>query len=192
MPNKLIIFSAPSGSGKTTIVTQLMKSFPNLGFSISATTRQARQGKEVHGEDYYFLTEADFNSKKEKGEFVEWEEVYEGVSYGTLKSEIERLWKEGKDVLFDVDVKGGIKLKEFYGDAALSIFIKAPSIEDIKERLINRGTETKDSIEKRVDKINYELTFEDSFDVSVLNDTISSAVEESSKLIKEFLEKKYA
>jgi len=192
MPEKLIIFSAPSGSGKTTIVNQLMKSFPNLGFSISATTRKAREGKEVHGKDYYFLTEEDFLSKKEKGEFVEWEEVYQGVSYGTLRSEIERLWKEGKDVLFDVDVKGGMKLKEYYGDAALSIFIKAPSIEAIKERLIARGTETSESIEKRVDKINYELSFEDAFDISVLNDSLPIAVKESSHHIENFLTEEHA
>jgi len=189
MSGKLIIFSAPSGSGKTTIVTQLMKKFPNLGFSISATTRKARSGKEIHGKDYYFLSQKDFQIKKENDEFVEWEEVYKGLSYGTLKSEIQRIWDSGKDVLFDVDVKGGIKLKKYYGDIALSIFVKAPSIEDIKCRLIKRGTETEESIEKRVEKISYELTFEEFFDVSVLNQNIDVAVQESSDLITDFLEK---
>jgi len=187
MSNKLIIFSAPSGSGKTTIVTQLMKDIDYLGFSISATTRPPREGKETHGKDYYFLSEEEFEIKKRNDEFAEWEEVYKGVSYGTLKSEIERIWDLGKTVLFDVDVKGGIALKKYYKEKALSIFVKAPSIEDIKNRLINRGTETAQSIDKRVDKISYELSFEDSFDITVLNKDIEVAIETSSKLIKDFI-----
>lgn len=146
MEGKLIIFSAPSGSGKTTIVRHLLAKYNNLGFSISACTRDRRGRNEVQGKDYYFLTPEEFKKSIDNDEFVEWEEVYPGGYYGTLKSEIERLWAEGKHVLFDVDVKGGLKLKEYFKERALSIFVKAPSEEAIKERLMARGTETEDKI----------------------------------------------
>ncbi|MFK7900021.1 MAG: guanylate kinase [Cyclobacteriaceae bacterium] len=187
MAGKLIIFSAPSGSGKTTIVNELIKRVPNLGFSVSATTREPRSGKEKHGEHYYFLSQQDFEKRLKEEGFAEWEEVYAGTYYGTLKSEIESIWAQGKDVIFDVDVKGGLSLKKCYGDIALSIFIKAPSVEAIVERLVNRQTETKRSIEKRVSKIKYELSFEDFFDVSVSNKELETAISDCEVLVNDFL-----
>ena len=144
MNGKAIIFSAPSGSGKTTIVKYLLTNNSDLGFSISASTRDKRGRTEQHGKDYYFLTPEDFKKKIDNDEFIEWEEVYEGNFYGTLKSEIERIWREGKNVIFDVDVKGGLNLKKYFGHKALAIFVKAPSIEVLKERLNDRGTETEE------------------------------------------------
>src|SRR3954466_4423310 len=142
MAGKALIFSAPSGSGKTTIVKHLLQQNTDLGFSISASTRDRRGRTETHGKDYYFLTPLDFKKKIDNDEFVEWEEVYEGNFYGTLKSEVERVWREGKNVIFDVDVKGGLNLKKFFGDKALAIFVKVPSLEVLKARLNDRGTET--------------------------------------------------
>ena len=139
--NKVIIFSAPSGSGKTTIIKQLLKSFPEFEFSISATSRQARQG-EVHGKDYYFLTKEEFVEKVNADLFLEWEEVYSGICYGTLKSEIDRIWSNGKIVIFDVDVLGGMNIKKYFGDKALSIFVMRPSMEVLEQRLRIRNTET--------------------------------------------------
>ncbi len=156
MSGKLVIFSAPSGAGKTTIVKHLLATNPNLGFSISACTRDKRGRNEVHGKDYYFLTPDEFKKKLDNDEFVEWQEVYVGAFYGTLKSEVERIWSLGKTVIFDVDVKGGINIKKLYGDNALAIFVEPPSIEELERRLRSRETENDESISKRMFKVNFE------------------------------------
>ncbi len=184
---KLVIFSAPSGAGKTTIIHQIIgvKEF-NLAFSISATTRKPRPG-ERDGVDYYFLTVEEFKKKIENDEFVEWVEVYPGQYYGTLKSEIERLWAMGKNVVFDVDVIGGLKIKSQYPDNSLSIFVKPPSIEELKRRLEKRGTETPQSLEKRIERAKFELTLADKFDVVIVNDDLQKAVEETKRVLREFL-----
>ncbi len=189
MEGKLIIFSAPSGSGKTTIVKHLLSQNSNFGFSISACTRDRRGRNEENGKDYYFLTPDEFKQRISNDEFVEWEEVYPGGYYGTLKSEIERLWSLGKTILFDVDVKGGIKLKKYYGDKALSIFVKAPSEDVIKQRLIARGTETEDSLSKRLFKIRFEMTFQNEFDVILVNDVLEDTLAKAEKLVEDFLKK---
>ncbi|AYQ34546.1 guanylate kinase [Runella sp. SP2] len=186
MEGKLIIFSAPSGSGKTTIVRHLLAKYNNLGFSISACTRDRRGRNEVDGKDYYFLTPDDFKKRIDNNEFVEWEEVYPGGYYGTLKSEIERLWASGKHVVFDVDVKGGLKLKEYFQERALAIFVKAPSEEAIKERLMSRGTETEDSLSKRLFKVKFEMSFQDKFDVILVNDDLEAALAKAEELVEDF------
>jgi guanylate kinase len=187
MEQKFIIFSAPSGSGKTTIVKHLLGKYSNLGFSISACTRDRRGRNEVHGKDYYFLTPEDFKQRIDKDEFVEWEEVYAGGYYGTLKSEIERLWTNGQHVLFDVDVKGGLKLKKYFGKNALAIFVKAPSEEAIKERLIARGSETEESLSKRLFKVKFELSFQDQFDIILVNDDLETTLEKAEELVENFV-----
>ncbi len=154
MAGKALIFSAPSGSGKTTIVKHLLQTNPDLGFSISASTRDRRGRTEENGKDYYFLTPEDFKHKIDNNEFIEWEEVYAGNFYGTLKSEIERVWASGKNVIFDVDVKGGLNLKKYFGDKALAIFVKVPSIEVLTARLNDRGTESPESLSRRLFKVN--------------------------------------
>lgn len=186
---KLIIFCAPSGSGKTTIVKSLLKSNTNFGFSISACTRDRRGRNEEHGKDYYFLTPEDFKKKIDNDEFVEWEEVYPGAFYGTLKSEIERIWSQGKHVIFDVDVKGGIKLKNYYKDRALAIFVKVPSMEVLEERLRERNTDTEESISRRLFKAKFEMSFEDRFDYILVNKNLEVAVRKAQDLIDEFLKK---
>jgi guanylate kinase len=184
---KLIVFSAPSGSGKTTIVKHLVKKFPNLGFSISACTRDKRGRIEENGKDYYFLTPDDFRHRIENHEFVEWEEVYEGAFYGTLKSEVERIWSTGKVAIFDVDVKGGLSLKEYYKEKALTIFVKVPSVEELKDRLKGRGTESDDSISRRMFKVKFEMGFQDQFDYILLNDDLEKTLLTAEKLVDEFL-----
>ena len=184
---KLIVFSAPSGSGKTTIVKHLVKKFPNLGFSISACTRDKRGRMEENGKDYYFLTPDDFRHRIENHEFVEWEEVYEGAFYGTLKSEVERIWSTGKVAIFDVDVKGGLSLKEYYKEKALTIFVKVPSVEELKDRLKGRGTESDDSISRRMFKVKFEMGFQDQFDYILLNDDLEKTLLTAEKLVDEFL-----
>lgn len=186
MEKKLIIFSAPSGSGKTTIVKHLLSKYDSLGFSISACTRDRRGRHEQDGKDYYFLTPDIFKQKIDNQEFVEWEEVYAGAYYGTLKSEIERIWESGKHVIFDVDVKGGLALKEYYGDRALAIFVKAPSEEIIKQRLMARGTETEDSLSKRLFKIKFEMTFQNKFDVILVNDDLQNTLDKAEELMHSF------
>lgn len=186
MPGKAIIFSAPSGSGKTTIVQHLLENNSDLGFSISAATRDKRGRKEEHGKDYYFLTPDEFKAKIDRDEFVEWEEVYAGNFYGTLKSEVERIWQEGKNVIFDVDVKGGINLKKYFGDKALAIFVKVPSMETLKERLKDRGTESEESLSRRIFKANFEMSFQDKFDVVLLNETLDKSLAEAQKLYNDF------
>ena len=184
---KAIIFSAPSGSGKTTIVKHLLKTNDNLGFSISACTRDKRGRKEENGKDYYFLTPEDFKAKIDKGEFIEWEEVYAGNFYGTLKSEIDRIWAQGKHVIFDVDVKGGLHLKEYFKDKALAIFVKVPSLEVLEQRLHDRQTDSDSSISQRLFKAKFEMSFEDKFDVSLINEDLDQSLVKAQKLVDNFI-----
>lgn len=188
MNGKAIIFCAPSGSGKTTLVRHLLSVNNNLGFSISACTRDKRGRKEVHGKDYYFLSIEEFQEKIRQEAFVEWEEVYPGGYYGTLKSEVERLWSEGKNVIFDVDVKGGLKLKEYFGEDALAIFVKVPSLEELESRLRSRGTETEESLSKRLYKVKFEMSFQDRFDVVLLNDNLEESFGKAEALYTAFAE----
>lgn len=183
---KLVIFSAPSGSGKTTIVRELLKRFKCFEFSISATSRQPR-GQEQDGIDYYFLTNEEFMKRVERNEFVEWEEVYQGTCYGTLKSEMERIWAKGNTILFDVDVMGGINLKHIFGNDACSMFIMPPSIEELERRLRGRGTDTEEVILKRIAKAEFELSKASEFDHIVVNDKLDKAVEEAAEIITSFL-----
>jgi len=184
---KAIIFSAPSGSGKTSLVKYLMQQVPNLGFSISACTRDKRGRHEVHGRDYYFLSIDEFKNKIDQDQFVEWEEVYAGNFYGTLKEEVHRIWEEGKAVIFDVDVKGGLALKKYFGEQALAIFVKVPSLEVLESRLNDRGTETEESLSRRIYKAKFEMTFEQQFDVTVLNDDFARSSAETVDLVNTFL-----
>jgi len=187
---KAIIFSAPSGSGKTTLVKHLLQHVPNLGFSISACTRDKRGRHEVHGRDYYFLSIEEFKKKIDEDAFVEWEEVYAGNFYGTLKEEIQRIWNQGKAVIFDVDVKGGLALKKYFGDKALAIFVKVPSLEVLKERLNDRGTESDESLSRRIYKAKFEMTFESQFDVSILNYDFERSAAETLQVVTQFLTNK--
>lgn len=187
MEGKLIIFSAPSGSGKTTIVQHLLKTNENLGFSISACTRPMRESKEANGKDYYFLSVEDFENRIKNNEFVEWEEVYPGRYYGTLRSEIQRLWDMGKHVLFDVDVKGGINLKKQFGDKALSVFVKVPSLEELEKRLKDRNTESEESLATRLEKVRFESSFQDKFDVILVNDNLEATLKNAQKLVQDFV-----
>ncbi len=186
MAGKAIIFSAPSGSGKTTLVKHLLENNSDLGFSISASTRDKRGRNEQDGKDYYFLSPEDFKKKIDNDEFVEWEEVYSGNFYGTLKSEIQRVWDTGKNVVFDVDVKGGVNLKKYFGNKALSIFVKVPSVDTLVERLKDRGTETAESLSRRLFKAKFEMTFEDKFDVTLVNDSLEQSKEKAQQLYDEF------
>nr|MBR2111226.1 guanylate kinase [Alistipes sp.] len=183
---KLVIFSAPSGSGKTTIVRELLQRFPQFEFSISATSRQPR-GKEQHGIDYYFLSTDEFRQRVERDEFVEWEEVYAGTCYGTLKSEVERIWAKGNVIVFDVDVMGGINLKRLFGEDACSIFIMPPSVEELERRLRSRGTDSEEVIQKRIGKAEFELSKSPEFDYTVVNDVLADAVNEATDIINNFL-----
>ncbi|MBN1768235.1 MAG: guanylate kinase [Prolixibacteraceae bacterium] len=188
MKGKLIIFSAPSGAGKTTIVKYLLSKNYNLEFSISATSRQPRVN-ETDGKDYYFIPLNDFKRKIENEEFLEWEEVYPDKFYGTLKSEVERIRNKGKNVVFDVDVVGGCNIKEYYGDDALSIFIQPPSVETLEKRLKARSTDNNEVIKTRVEKAKYELTFAPRFDKIIVNDKLEDAFAEAEKTLEEFLKK---
>ncbi len=183
---KLIIFSAPSGAGKTTIVKHLLDCKFNLEFSISATSREKRH-TETYGKDYYFLSEEEFKEKIKNDEFLEWEEVYQGTCYGTLKSEVERIRHKGNNVIFDVDVVGGLNIKKYYGDQALAIFVMPPSVEELKNRLKNRSTETEEKIKTRIAKAEYELGFATQFDVILVNDNLENAFDEAEKLLSDFL-----
>lgn len=185
---KAVIFSAPSGSGKTTIVKHLLANNPRLGFSISACTRDKRGRAEENGKDYYFLSPEDFKNKIDQNAFVEWEEVYQGNFYGTLKEEIQRIWDEGKHVIFDVDVKGGLNLKKYFGDKALAIFVKVPSLDVLNIRLKDRATESDESLSRRLYKAKFEMSFENRFDVSLINDNIERSYDQADTLVNEFLE----
>ncbi|PWD98825.1 guanylate kinase [Marinilabilia rubra] len=187
MTNKIIIFSAPSGSGKTTIVKHLMNQIPELSFSISATSRAPR-GKEKNGTDYYFLDSQTFRQKINKGEFLEWEEVYEETYYGTLHSEVDRISAEGKIAIFDVDVVGGTNIKKQFGESALAIFIKAPSLDILEERLKTRNTDSESTIQKRLAKAEKELGYAQFFDKIVVNDNLEKATRESEAIVKEFIQ----
>lgn len=185
---KAVIFCAPSGAGKTTIVRHLIKRIPHLKFSISATTRAPRNGVEIHGEDYYFLSKEDFARRLELDELLEWQEVYTGIFYGTLRSEVERIWKEGYHVIFDVDVIGGINLKKELGDRALSVFVNAESVEVLRQRLTGRQTESPEAIEHRVSKAVEEMKYADKFDYELINRDLNEALEEAEALIVDFLQ----
>lgn len=186
MKGKLIIFSAPSGSGKSTLVQYLMQQGLDLAFSISCTSRSPR-GTEKHGVEYYFLSPEEFRQRIANDEFLEYEEVYTDKFYGTLKSEVERLTNEGHTVLFDVDVKGGVNIKKFYGDRALSLFVQPPSIEELSRRLHGRGTDAEEVIQTRLDKAAYELTFAPQFDKVIINDDLETAKAETLKVVRDFI-----
>ena len=188
MKGKLIIFSAPSGAGKTTIVRHLLEKNLNLGFSVSATSRAPRPN-EIDGIDYHFLSVDKFKLKIENDEFLEWEEVYKNVYYGTLKSEVEEKRNRGQHVIFDVDVVGGLNIKKFYGNEALAVFVQPPSVEELRNRLKNRSTETEEKIQMRIAKAEHELSFAGRFDVIVINNDLEQACNEALKIIREFLKK---
>jgi guanylate kinase len=187
MVGKLIILSAPSGSGKSTIIRRLLQHFPNLSFSISATSRKARQGEE-EGIHYYFMSPEEFKEDIQNEAFLEWEEVYPDHFYGTLRSEVVRIWDSGKQVAFDIDVQGGLNLKKQFERRALALFIQPPSIEVLEERLTNRGTESEDKIQMRVDKAREELLLADQFDQIIINDDLEEAVAQAISVCKAFIE----
>lgn len=183
---KVLIFSAPSGSGKSTIVNHILGLHPEIEFSVSATSRPPR-GQEQDGVEYYFLSVEEFCRRIEADQFVEYEQVYEGRYYGTLKSEVERIWAKGHVIIFDVDVKGGVNLKKYFGDKALSVFIQAPSVEELKRRLIARNTDTPEAIAERVAKAAEEMTYAPKFDVVLINDNLDKAYAEAEKMVDDFL-----
>lgn len=185
---KVIIFSAPSGSGKTTIVNHLVKEYPQLEFSISATSRAPR-GNEEDGREYYFFSNEEFREMADSGEFVEWEEVYSGTSYGTLRREVERIWAKGNIIVFDVDVKGGISLKRIFDRQALSVFVMPPSVEELRNRLTARGTDTAETIERRLAKAEEEISHAPMFDMVLVNDHLPTTLAEAEKIIGEFIAK---
>ena len=187
MEGKLLIFAAPSGSGKSTIINYLLQNEDlNLHFSVSATTRSPRPG-EVDGEHYHFITDEAFRAHIEAGDFIEYEEVYSGYRYGTLKSKVEDQLRKGENVVFDVDVKGGLSIKERFGERALAVFVMPPSIDVLRQRLLNRGTETPESVEKRLQRAGYEISFSKEFDYVLVNDDLETAIREVYGLISKFL-----
>ena len=183
---KLVIFSAPSGAGKSTLVHYLLPKFKELSFSISATSRAPR-GEEKHGQDYYFLSAEDFQKRAQNDEFLEWEEVYAGTYYGTLKSEVQRLWDEGKTVVFDIDVVGGLNLKKIFGPQALAMFVQAPSIQVLEQRLRGRGTDSEEKIAERLAKASTEMERAPEFDAIIVNDDLERAKAEASETLENFL-----
>ena len=187
MKDKLVIFSAPSGSGKTTIVRHILEQLKHkLEFSISATSRKKR-GKELNGKDYFFLTKEEFEKRINNNEFLEYEEVYKNCYYGTLMSEIDRIWKNKKAVIFDIDVIGALNIKDKYPNKTITIFVEPPSLKELKKRLLIRDTDTKESLNKRVNKAKKELSYKDKFDVILLNDKLDVAKNEAVKIVKDFL-----
>lgn len=183
---KVLIFSAPSGSGKSTVVHHILGLHPEIEFSVSATSRPPR-GEEKDGVDYWYLSAEEFRRRIAADEFVEYEQVYEGRFYGTLKSEVERIWAKGHVIIFDVDVKGGVNLKKYFGDKALSVFIQAPSVEVLRQRLIDRRTDSAEAIEERVAKAAEEMTYAPKFDYVLVNDDLATALSEAEKVVDEFL-----
>lgn len=183
---KAVIFSAPSGSGKSTIVSHILKLHPELKFSVSAASRAPR-GDEKNGVAYWFISADEFRKRIADNEFVEYEEVYPGSFYGTLKSEVERIWDNGDAIIFDVDVKGGVNLKKYFGDRALSVFIQAPSVEVLRQRLVSRATDSPEAIECRVAKAAEEMTYADKFDHIIVNDDLQKAYADAEKLVDDFL-----
>ncbi|MDT8393423.1 MAG: guanylate kinase [Bacteroidales bacterium] len=186
MKGKLLIFSAPSGAGKTTLVQAMLKEFPDLEFSISACSRPQRKN-EVDGRDYYFIGVEEFKNKIKSGDFLEWEEVYKDHYYGTLKSEVERIWSLGKHVIFDVDVYGGINIKQQYGERALAIFVMPPSVEILEQRLKQRSTDSEENIKQRLEKALHEIDKAHEFDKIIVNDQLDKAIAESGKAVSDFL-----
>lgn len=186
---KAVIFSAPSGSGKSTIVSHILKLHPELKFSVSAASRAPR-GDEKNGVAYWFISADEFRKRIADNEFVEYEEVYPGSFYGTLKSEVERIWDNGDAIIFDVDVKGGVNLKKYFGDRALSVFIQAPSVEVLRQRLVSRATDSPDAIERRVAKAAEEMTYADKFDHIIVNDDLQKAYADAERLVSDFLSQK--
>ena len=184
---KLLLFCGPSGSGKTTIVHHLLQTDPRFEFSVSATTRRKREN-ETYGVDYYFVSVDEFRKKIDANEFVEWEEVYQGGYYGTLKAEIARIWSEGKVPVFDVDVEGGLKIKEIYGKKLLAVFVRPPSVEELHKRLTLRNSESPESFKVRIEKSEHELTYAFRFDRVIVNDELSFALKEAKLLVNDFLE----
>lgn len=185
--NKVIIFSAPSGAGKSTIVNHILKLHPEIEFSISATSRAPR-GEEKHGREYYFFSADEFRRMIAEDRFVEYEEVYPGSFYGTLKSEVERIWAKGHIIVFDIDVKGGVNIKRIFGDKAFSVFIQAPSVEELRKRLVGRGTDCAEAIEKRVAKAASEMEFAaGKFDYILVNDDLDKAFAEAEKVVDQFV-----
>ena len=187
MSNKVIIFSAPSGSGKSTIVSHILKLHPEMEFSVSATSRAPR-GQERNGIEYHFFTADEFRKMIAEDKFVEYEEVYAGSFYGTLKSEVQRIWDKGHVIIFDVDVKGGVNLKKYFGDKALSVFIQAPSVEELRKRLVARGTDSAEAIAKRIAKASEEMTYADKFDYILVNDDLQKAYADAEKVVDDFLQ----
>lgn len=183
---KLIIFSAPSGTGKTTIVRWLLSQGLNLGFSVSATSRMPRAG-ERDGKDYHFLTPDQFREKIGEGAFLEWEEVYTDKFYGTLKSEVDRMMHEGQNVVLDIDVKGGLNIKKIYGEKALALFIQPPSIEELRKRLERRGTDSKSTIDERIQKAEWEMSFSKDFDKVIINEILETAKKNCLEAVNEFI-----
>lgn len=183
---KAVIFSAPSGSGKSTIVNHILKLHPELKFSVSAASRAPR-GDEKNGVAYWFISADEFRKRIADNEFVEYEEVYPGSFYGTLKSEVERIWDNGDAIIFDVDVKGGVNLKKYFGDRALSVFIQAPSVEVLRQRLVSRATDSPEAIERRVAKAAEEMTYADKFDHIIVNDDLQKAYADAERLVSDFL-----
>jgi guanylate kinase len=186
MENKIIIITAPSGAGKTSITRYLMEAFPQLAFSISAATRSPR-GTEKNGLDYHFMSMEDFKNKIQQNEFVEWEMVYEGKYYGTLKAELERIWQQNKIPVLDIDVKGAIHVQQQYPHNSLSLFIQPPSVNELKKRLESRGTETAESLAARVNKAAYEISFKDQFNKLITNDDLQRACREAEGIVAEFI-----
>jgi guanylate kinase len=184
--NKIIIITAPSGAGKTSITHYLLRTFPQLAFSVSAATRKAR-GNEKHGVDYYFISLDDFKQKIQHNEFVEWEMVYEGKYYGTLKTELQRLWDEGLVPVLDIDVKGAIHVQKQFQGQCLSLFIQAPNVDELQKRLESRGTETAETLATRINKASYEMSFRDSFNAIIVNDVLENAQQKAKEIVAVFL-----
>lgn len=188
--NKVMIFCAPSGSGKSTVVNHLLEKYPFLEFSVSATSRAPR-GAEQHGREYFFFTPEKFRELIAQDALVEYQEVYPGSYYGTLRSEVERIWAKGHAILFDIDVKGGVNLKKLFGENALAVFVKAPSIEALRERLIHRGTDSAEAIERRVAKAAEEMEYEKSFDRVLVNEVLDRTFAEAEMMVEEFMGRRY-
>ncbi len=187
MNNKIILFCGPSGSGKTTISQYLLQHNPTLCFSVSATTRQMRTN-ERDGEDYYFMSKEEFEKRIANNEFIEWEEVYTGIYYGTLREEVERIWSLGKHAIFDVDVMGGLNIKQKFGDKALAVYVMPPSIEILKERLVARNSETPESLEQRIAKASIEMGYAKQFERKIINDNLEDSFLKATEILKDFLE----
>lgn len=186
--NKIIIITAPSGAGKTSITRFLMNKFPNLAFSVSAATRKPRTN-EINAVDYHFMSTEDFKKKINQQEFVEWEMVYEGKYYGTLKTELEKIWEQNKIPVLDIDVKGAIHVQQQFPETSLSLFIQAPSIEELRKRLESRGTESAESLAARINKASYELSFKDQFNNTIINDNLQRACNEAAEIVEEFIQR---